>query len=309
MFRFIALFALVAVAFAEPEADPQYLYHHMGVPLVKPVVPVVKAAVPVVKPVVPVVRYSHPQYLYHHMGVPVVKPVAPVVKEAVPVVKPVVPVVKYSHPQYLYHHMGVPVVKPVAPVVKPVVPVVKYVDPHHTEGMTKEGVPEKTDSVKIAEKQHELAQMYEKAKKTVVPYVGYPYAYTGYYPYAQSYVPTVGHVVAKREAEGESDPYLFYNNHLSYTGYPYTTTGYTGYPYTTASRFPYTTAVAGYPYTTTMTGYHYPYTHTIAKREAEGDAQYFYRGFTPYTSHTYNYGNYHFPSHYNTWYGRNAWYY
>merc|ERR1712061_711930 len=217
MFRFIALFALVAVAFAEPEAeaDPQYFYHHMGVPVVKPVVPVVKAAVPVVKPVVPVVRSSHPQFLQHHMAVPVVKPVAPVVK---------------------------------------------YVDPHHTEGMTKDGVPEKTDSVKMAEKQHEIAQMYEKAKKTVVPYVGYPYAYT--YPYAQSYVPTVGHVVAKREAEGEADPYLFYNNHLSYTGYP-------GYPYTTAASFPYNTAVAGYPYTTTMTGYHYPYTHTIAKREAE----------------------------------------
>jgi len=270
------LFALVAVAFAEPEADPQYLYHHMGVPVVKPVVPVVKAAVPVVKPAVPVVKYSHPQYLYHHMAVPVVKPVAPVVKAAVPVVKPVVPVVK-------------------------------YVDPHHTEGMTKDGVPEKTDSVKIAEKQHEIAHMYENAKKTVVPYVGYPYAYT--YPYAHSYVPTVGHVVAKREAEGEADPYLFYNNHLSYTGYPYTTTGYTGYPYTTTASFPYTTAVAGYPYTTTMTGYHYPYTHTIAKREAEGDAQYFYRGFTPYTSHAYNYANYHFPGHYNTWYGRNAFYY
>merc|ERR1712083_60176 len=193
MFRFIALFALVAVAFAEPEAeaDPQYFYHHMGV-----------------KPVVPVVRYSHPQYLQHHMAVPVVKPVVPVVKAAVPVVKPVVPVVK-------------------------------YMDPHHTEGMTKEGVPEKTDSVKIAEKQHEIAQMYEKAKKTVVPYVGYPYAYN--YPYAHSYVPSVGHVVAKREAEGEADPYLFYNNHLGYTGYPYTT------------------AVAGYPYTPTMAGYHYPY--------------------------------------------------
>merc|ERR1712110_914605 len=233
MFRFIALFALVAVAFAEPEAeaDPQYFYHHMGAP--------------VVKPVVPVVRYAHPQYLQHHMAVPVVKPVEPVVK---------------------------------------------YMDPHHTEGMTKEGVPEKTDSVKIAEKQHEIAQMYENAKKTVVPYVGYPYAYT--YPYAHSYVPTVGHVVAKREAEGDADPYLFYNNHLSYTGYPYTTSGYTGYPYTTA-----------------MAGYHYPYAHTIAKREAEGDAQYFYRGYTPYTSRAYNYANYYFPGRYNTWYGRNAWYY
>merc|ERR1712141_757460 len=98
MFRFIALFALVAVAFAEPEAeaDPQYFYHHMGVPVVKPVV-----------------RYSHPQYLQHHMAVPVVK----------------------------------------------------YMDPHHTEGMTKEGVPEKTDSVKIAEKQHELAKEFEKVTK------------------------------------------------------------------------------------------------------------------------------------------------
>merc|ERR1739848_591189 len=81
MFRFVALFALVAVAFAEPEADPQLFYNHWGVP---------------------------------------------------------------------------------------VVPVVKYVDPHHTEGMTKEGVPEKTDSVKIAEKAHEYAKVVEEAKKKMV---------------------------------------------------------------------------------------------------------------------------------------------
>jgi len=240
MFRFVALFALVAVAFAEPEADPQYLVN--------------------------------PRF-YHHLGVPVVKPV--------------VPVVKY-----------------VAPVVKPVVPVMKFVDPHHTEGMTADGVPEKTDSVKIAEKQHEIAQIYEKSKKAFLPYV-VPSAYAGYaqypyaqYPYVHSVVPTVGHVIAKREAEGEADPYLIYNTHAGVTGYAHTVAGYpyttavAGYPYTSAvAGYPYTTGVSGYPYTTAVTGHHYPVVHTIAKREADSDAQYFYGGYTPY-NRAYSYGNY-----------------
>merc|ERR1711992_515644 len=89
MFRFVALFALVAVAFAEPEADSQFVYSNV-------------AGVPV-----------HGVYNTYagHVVSPVVKPVV--------TYKPVVPAV----------------------------PVVKYVNPHHTEGMTKEGVPEKTDSV------------------------------------------------------------------------------------------------------------------------------------------------------------------
>merc|ERR1712018_1065276 len=97
MFRFVALFALVAVAFAEPEADAQWLVNPYNT----------VAGVPVVKPVVNPVVYKH---------------------------------------------------------VPAVAPVDKYVDPHHTEGMTKQGVPEKTDSVKIAEKQHELAQQIENPK-------------------------------------------------------------------------------------------------------------------------------------------------
>merc|ERR1711936_166890 len=83
MFRFVALFALVAVAFAEPEADSQFVYSNVA-------------------------------------GVPVVNGV---------------------YNTYAGHVVA-PVVKPVVPVV----PVVKYMNPHHTEGMTKEGVPEKTDS-------------------------------------------------------------------------------------------------------------------------------------------------------------------
>merc|ERR1712048_1552909 len=79
MFRFVALFALVAVAFAEPEADSQFVYSNV-------------AAVPAV-------------------------------------------------------------------------PVVKYMDPHHTEGMTKQGVPEDTDSVKLAKEQHKFAQQVEKVNK------------------------------------------------------------------------------------------------------------------------------------------------
>merc|ERR1712088_687867 len=85
MLRFVALFALVAVALAEPEADPQvFTYNHVaGVPVVG------AYSTHVVKPVV---GATH-----------VVKPVVPVVKYHVPLVKAAVPVVKYVDP----HHTGV----------------------------------------------------------------------------------------------------------------------------------------------------------------------------------------------------------
>merc|ERR1712018_545717 len=99
MFRFVALFALVAVAFAEPEADAQWLVNPYntvaGVPVVNHVVK------PLVYNQVPVVKYV----------------VKPIVYNQVPVVTPVVKPVVYGGN--------------VAPVVTPVV---KYVDPHHTEG-------------------------------------------------------------------------------------------------------------------------------------------------------------------------------
>merc|ERR1712110_1158992 len=154
MFRFVALFALVAVAFAEPEADAQWLVNPYNT----------VAGVPVVN-----------TYANH-------------------VVKPVV-------------YNQVPVVNPV----------VKYVDPHHTEGMTEQGVPEKTDSVKIAEKQHEVAQAIENSKAKV-QYVA-PYTTYGY-----PYVHPVGHYIAKREADSESDPYVVYNSHHAGAVYPYGTT-------------------------------------------------------------------------------------
>merc|ERR1712154_663866 len=173
MFRFVALFALVAVAFAEPEADSQFLYSNVA-------------------------------------GVPVVNGV---------------------YNTYAGHV--------VAPVVKPVVPVVKYMNPHHTEGMTKQGVPEKTDSVKVAEKQHELAKEIEKVTKVqyVAPYT--TYAHAGF-PYVHH--PVAAHVIAKREADSDADPAVFYNAYGSVSPYA---SAYTGSPYTTA--------VAGYPYTTGYT--------------------------------------------------------
>merc|ERR1711929_24044 len=219
MFRFVALFALVAVAFAEPEADAQWL----------------------VNP-------------YNHVaGVPVVNPVV------------------YKH-------------------VPAVAPVVKYVDPHHTEGMTKQGVPEKTDSVKIAEKQHELAQQIEKSKVNV----GYVAPYTTYAG-VYLYVHPVAHVVAKREAESEADPAYFYNNYAAGV-----------YPYATTYGTPYTTAVAGYPYAAAVSGYTYPNTYVNhpasvvyrGKRDADSDAQLYYSRYaSPYA---YNYGTYGHPYTYST---------
>merc|ERR1712154_316785 len=178
MFRFVALFALVAVAFAEPEADSQFVYMGENV-----------AGVPV-----------HGVYNTYagHVVSPVVKPVV-TYNAAVPVVKPVVPAV----------------------------PVVKYVNPHHTEGMTKEGVPEKTDSVKIAEKQHEYAQAVEKVKN--VHYVD-PYTTHAGFPYP------VVHSLGKREAEADSDAALYYRTY----GYNY------GSPYTYSYGTPYT--YGAYPY-------------------------------------------------------------
>merc|ERR1711944_149568 len=97
MFRFVALFALVAVAFAEPEADSQFVYSNVA-------------------------------------GVPV----------------------HGVYNTYAGH-------------------VVKYMNPHHTEGMTKQGVPEDTDSVKLAKEQHKFAQQVEKVNKVqyVAPYTTY----------------------------------------------------------------------------------------------------------------------------------------
>merc|ERR1712226_1584980 len=212
MLRFVALFALVAVALAEPEADPQvFTYNH---------VPVVKAAVPVVK----------------------------------------------------------------------------YVDPHHTEGMTEGGVPEKTDSVKIAEKQHEIAQIIEKSKhKFVVPYA---HTYAGY-PFVHPYV--ASHVVARREADSDADPYLLYSTHhagVAHTGvYPHSSV----YPYTYTYGYPYTTAVSGYTYPVVHPSVmRRPVVHhSVMKREADSESQFYYSHYnTPYA---YNYG-YVYPYTYNNLY-------
>merc|ERR1712226_1013079 len=228
MLRFVALFALVAVALAEPEADPQvFTYNHV-------------AGVPVVHPVVGT-------YATH-------------------VVKPVVGA---TH------------------VVKPAVPVVKYVDPHHTEGMTEGGVPEKTDSVKIAEKQHEIAQIIEKSKhKFVVPYA---HTYAGY-PFVHPYV--ASHVVARREADSDADPYLLYSTHhagVAHTGvYPHSSV----YPYTYTYGYPYPVV---HPSVMKRPVVH----HSVMKREADSESQFYYSHYnTPYA---YNYG-YGYPYTYNNLY-------
>merc|ERR1712012_988798 len=207
MFRFVALFALVAVAFAEPEADSQFVYSNVaGVP-------------------------------YHG--------------------------VYNTYAGYV-----------VAPVVKQV-------------------VPEDTDSVKLAKKQHELAQEVEKVAQKVAK-VQYVAPYTTYaaaaFPYAQ--YPVAAHVIAKREADSEADPAVFYN---AYNGVYPAYSGYSAYPYTTAvAGYPYNynKVVAGVPYTTGYT-YSTPVVHSIGKREAEADsdaALYYNTYGYNYAPYTYNYG-------------------
>jgi len=244
MFRFVALFALVAVALAEPEADAQFLVNPINSVVGPPVVNTYGAHV-----VNPINTYAVPK---------IVRPV--VYTNEHPVVKQVVKPIQYH----------VPVVKQV----------VKYVDPHHTEGMTADGVPQKTDSVKIAEKQHELAQTIEEAQKAKVQYVAPYTTYAGVYPYVHN----VAHVVAKREADSESEPepYVTYNNLYGAAYNPLVNT------YAT----PYNTAVAGFPYTTaSVSGYHYqqPYVAPVVYRgKRDADSQYY----SPYAYNTYNYAPY-----------------
>jgi hypothetical protein len=198
------------------------------------------------------------------------------------------PYVGYTHPVVQHPYVYT------APVVK--APVVKYVDPHHTEGMTAAGVPEKTDSVKLAEAFHKTAAVHADALAKVKPYV-LPYHYTT--PYAYGY----HHALGKREAE--ADPQLLYSGYH----YPYATTGVAGYhlPYTytgavvpkVAHKVAYTT-----PYAYVPTGAHatYPVVHHLGKREAEADPYYYYNTYHPYTT-TYGYGYHGYPYHYGTYYG------
>merc|ERR1712241_1013080 len=239
MFRFVALFALVAVALAEPEADAQFLVNPINTVVGPPVV-----------------------NTYADEIVPrIVSPV--VYNKVVPVVQQVVRPIQYH----------VPVVKPV----------VKYVDAHHTEGMTAEGVPQKTDSVKIAEKQHELAKTIEESKAKVA----YVAPYTTYGGVTYPYVHNVAHVVAKREADSEAEP----EPYVTYNGVYGTVYGGVN-PLVNTYATPYTTAVAGFPYTTTtLSGYHYkqPYVAPVVYRgKRDADSQYY----SPYAYNTYNYAPY-----------------
>jgi len=276
MFRFVALFALVAVALAEPEADAQVFVHPYntvgvnGVPLVN-------------------------TYTNGVNGVPLVNTYTNVVNPVVPVVKPVVPVVKYS----------MPVAK---------APVVKYINPHHTEGMTKEGVPEKTASVKIAEKQHEIAQVVEDSKvKEVQGYVAPYTTYAGVVsPVAGVVSPYVnypyGHLIHKREADSESDAaYLLTNTYAGLTNtYPYNYNYYNAYNPVVSP----VVSSTGYHYQAAPVVAHTPVysAHHLGKREADSDAQYFYRHYTPY-SYTNGYYPYTYNNAYNGYRNTYGWAY
>merc|ERR1712227_709811 len=183
----------------------------------------------------------------------------------------------YAMP-YVYQ----PLVKPVAPVVKPVeveapkvvsykAPVVTYTKPVVTQPITY--------TVPTA---HHVAA-------PITTYT-HPIAHT---TYATPYVYGAYHLMHKREAEAdaESDAQLLYTNAAYTTPYTYANPLVYSTPYTTSS------VPKAYTYTTPYMTYGYPYVHhTIAKREAEGeanaDAQYYYGnyyGAFPYTAYGYPY--------------------
>jgi len=219
--------------------------------------------------------------------------------------------------------------------VQAVRPLVYGVDPHANAGLvhhTASGavVPDKTNSVKIAEAAHLATKGLTYAYKApvVAPAHFAPYTYAAApaayhyapYTYAAPYTYNVPHVVAKREAEAEpeaeADPAVFYNSY-----YPYAHTAYSAgyYPYanyaakyvasapvvkkveTTAVK-PAVATYAYSPYAAYATypayGYNYGF-HSLHKREAEAepeadaDPAVFYR-----SAYGYNYSPYY---NYNTY--------
>merc|ERR1711976_962792 len=128
-------------------------------------------------------------------------------------------------------------------------------------------VPEETASAKPVVPQP-ITYTIPAAHHVAAPITTYthPIAHT---TYATPYVYGAHHLIHKREAEAdaESDAQLLYTNAAYTTPYTYANPLVYSTPYTTYS-VPKT-----YTYTTPYTTYGYPYVHhTIAKREAEGEA-------------------------------------
>jgi len=213
--------------------------------------------------------------------------------------------------------------------VQAVRPLVYGVDPHANAGLvhhTASGavVPDKTNSVKIAEAQHlatkGLTYAYKAPAATVATFAPYTYAaapaayHYAPYTYAAPYTYNVPHVVAKREAEAEpeaeADPAVFYNAY-----YPYAHTAYSAgyYPYTAAkyvasapvvkkvettavkpavatyATAPYA-AYATYPAYSAYAPYTYGYGfHSLHKREAEAEPE---ADADPAAFYRYAYGRY-----------------
>jgi len=280
MNRFVTLFALVAAAFAEPEAnaeaDPQLLVYgnaHTSAGLVHH--PASGAVVPDETLSVKAAKHQH---LTAKFGLPLAYS-APHFVAAQPAViaKPVVakPVVAantvlpytalpltynyqaaypYTHYSHIVHKREAEAEAEADPALyynnaysypytaryASYYPSTKYTYPTYATGYTAKTVLPYTAPVVTAP--------VVTAAKTVLPY-------TYNYP---TYTTGTHHLIHKREAEAEAeaDPYTFYSNAFGHNyGLPYTT-GYTGY-----SRYPYTySTVAAYP------GYNSAYTYPYAAR-------------------------------------------
>merc|ERR1712168_1150210 len=250
MSGFVTLFALVAAAFAEPEAnaeaDPQLLVYgaHTTGGLVHH--PLSGAVTPDDTAAVKVARAQHltarAQHLTAKYGLPLTYSA-----HHVAAAKAVLPLT-YTYPSaypYTYSRF----VKREAEAEADADPAFYYNNAYNTYPFTY-GYPSATYTCPTyATGCTPKTVLPYTAAKTVLPYT---YRYPTYTTGAR-----LIHNIHKREAE--ADPYTFYNGvyGLNY-GFPYTSTGFTGYkhPYTysTVAAHPaYTSAYTTYPYA----AYHY----------------------------------------------------
>jgi len=254
MFKLIALFALVAVAAAEPEADPQWVYNYADV------TPHLKT------PSGDTVSVAAAKN--HHLGLK-----AHEYAKKAHVYSPYVYNGVYS-PYTYAHTAGVYNTYPMS---------YNY---HHLYKREAE-----SDAALVYRTNYQGYPFYNTGVYTYPStyntgvYSPYTYAHTtGVYNAGVYNAYPYSHHLYKREAEAEpeaeSDAALVYRT--NYQGYPFYNTGvYSSYP-----RMYNTGVYSAYPYTYNTAAYSaYPHNYMynrLFKREAEPDSQYFYNNFNGY---------------------------
>jgi len=288
MLRFVALFAFVAVAAAEPE--PQWGVEHMKTPsgdtvsvkAAKDMHHQLKAAEYIKKgyaaPIVYANKavYANPAVYAPYSGVPVAQYTG-------------MPVVNHGVYSYGLHHLG----KRDADSDSQMIYSTGYGAPFYNTYNNLYNTAGVYGSV--------AAPVYKAPVSVASPVASYNGVYNGVY---NTYAGV--HHIGKREADSDSDSQMVYTS--AYGGYPVVNTATYGNVYKAGvygAAFPAMSTYTNGVYSSFPSTYYSGYAgHRVFKRDAEADSQWVYNGaYTPYAGYTgyTGFNGYTAPYNYNVW--------